>query len=99
MRVEQKVDGWGTQRARAAQTPPRDLRTRRRSAGSVGSGGRLEERLETIRAAAAKNYLIRGIPQAVLVDRKGNVRMVRVGSGPLNAALLEDEIKVLLAEK
>jgi thiol-disulfide isomerase/thioredoxin len=48
---------------------------------------------------AGKDYLVRGIPQAVLIDRKGNVRMVRVGSGPLNAVLLEEEIKMLLAEK
>jgi thiol-disulfide isomerase/thioredoxin len=47
---------------------------------------------------ASKDYLIRGIPEAVLIDRKGIVRMVRVGSGEANASALHDEIKKLLAE-
>ena len=46
-----------------------------------------------------KDYSVRGIPQAVLIDRKGIVRMVRVGSGEANAAALEEEIRKLLAEK
>jgi hypothetical protein len=41
---------------------------------------------------------VRGIPTAVLIDRKGNVRMVRVGSGEPNAKALEAEMKKLLAE-
>jgi thiol-disulfide isomerase/thioredoxin len=48
---------------------------------------------------ASKDYAVQGIPTAVLIDRQGNIRMVRVGSGPENAKLLEDEIKKLLAEK
>jgi hypothetical protein len=48
---------------------------------------------------AGKDYYIPGIPTAVLVDRLGNVRMVRVGSGEENANALEEEIKKLLAEK
>jgi thiol-disulfide isomerase/thioredoxin len=47
----------------------------------------------------SKEYGVRGIPTAVLVDRLGNVRMVRVGSGPKNAEALEAEMKKLLAEK
>ncbi|MCS7047029.1 MAG: redoxin domain-containing protein [Gemmataceae bacterium] len=47
----------------------------------------------------SKDYAIRGIPHVALVDRRGNVRMVRVGSGPANAAALADEIRKLLAEK
>jgi thiol-disulfide isomerase/thioredoxin len=50
-------------------------------------------------AKTYKDYLVRGIPQAVLIDRQGIVRMVRVGSGPANAVDLEEEIKILLAEK
>ena len=43
---------------------------------------------------------VRQVPvRAVLIDRKGIVRMVRVGSGPANAADLEEEIKSLIAEK
>ncbi|MCI0380062.1 MAG: TlpA family protein disulfide reductase [Gemmataceae bacterium] len=46
-----------------------------------------------------EDYKIRGIPHAVLIDRRGNVRMVRVGSGPENAAALHEEIRKLVAEK
>ncbi len=48
---------------------------------------------------ASKDYRVTGIPQAVLIDRMGNVRMVRVGSGEANARALEAEIRKLLAEK
>ncbi len=47
----------------------------------------------------SKDYLIQGIPHAVVIDRKGQVRMVRVGSGQENADALHAEIKKLLAEK
>jgi len=47
----------------------------------------------------AKDYGFQGIPTAVLVDRQGNIRMVRVGSGPDNAQALEAEIRKLLKEK
>jgi len=43
-------------------------------------------------------YGVKGIPQAVLVDPKGNVRMIKVGSGPANAKALEAEIRDLLKE-
>jgi thiol-disulfide isomerase/thioredoxin len=46
-----------------------------------------------------KEYGVQGIPQAVLIDRKGNVRMVKVGSGEKNAKALGDMIKELLDEK
>jgi thiol-disulfide isomerase/thioredoxin len=48
---------------------------------------------------AAANYGIRGIPHVVVIDRKGVVRMVRVGSGPTNATAIHEEIKKLVAEK
>jgi thiol-disulfide isomerase/thioredoxin len=47
----------------------------------------------------SEDYGVKGIPTAVLVDRQGNVRMVRVGSGPQNAEDLHAEMKKLLAEK
>jgi len=47
----------------------------------------------------SKDYGVRGIPQAVLIDRQGNVRLVRVGSGEENAATLHEEIRKLLKEK
>ena len=41
------------------------------------------------RKAAYNAYKIYGIPQAVHIDRKGVVRMVKVGSGEANAKSLE----------
>ncbi|MFN5300098.1 MAG: TlpA family protein disulfide reductase [Planctomycetaceae bacterium] len=43
-------------------------------------------------------YGVTGIPQAVLIDKKGIVRMIRVGSGDKNAHDLEELIEKLLAE-
>jgi thiol-disulfide isomerase/thioredoxin len=51
------------------------------------------------RKAAYTAYNVYGIPQAVLIDRKGVIRMVKVGSGPANAKSLEEEIRKLLDEK
>jgi thiol-disulfide isomerase/thioredoxin len=48
---------------------------------------------------SAKAYRVEGIPHAVLIDRQGIVRMVRVGAEPANAVALHEEIKKLLAEK
>jgi thiol-disulfide isomerase/thioredoxin len=48
---------------------------------------------------ASRDYGVRGIPTAVLIDRQGKVRMIRVGSGEENARALESEIKRLIAEK
>jgi len=50
-------------------------------------------------SVVSSEYKVRGIPTAVLIDRKGNVRMVRVGSGKANADDLEAMIKKLLDEK
>jgi thiol-disulfide isomerase/thioredoxin len=48
---------------------------------------------------ASEDYKVKGIPEVVLIDRKGNVRMVRVGSGEENAKALGEMIKKLVAEK
>jgi thiol-disulfide isomerase/thioredoxin len=47
---------------------------------------------------ASNEYRVSGIPTAVVIDRQGIVRMVRVGSGEANAKALEEEIKKLLAQ-
>jgi thiol-disulfide isomerase/thioredoxin len=46
-----------------------------------------------------EDYKVRGIPHAVLIDRKGNVRLVKVGAGDETAKALEETIKKLLDEK
>ena len=43
-------------------------------------------------------YGVTGIPQVVLIDRNGRIRMIRVGSGEANATALHDMIEKLLAE-
>ncbi len=45
-----------------------------------------------------KQLAVSGIPQAVLLDKQGVVRMIKVGSGPQNAKALEEMIEKLLAE-
>ncbi len=44
------------------------------------------------------NYGVTGIPHAVLVDREGNIQMIKVGSGQANADALHAKIKELVAE-
>ncbi|HYT88798.1 MAG TPA: TlpA disulfide reductase family protein [Gemmataceae bacterium] len=48
---------------------------------------------------ASADYGVRGIPMAILGDRQGTVRRVRVGSGSANATALEEEIRKLLKER
>lgn len=43
-----------------------------------------------------KAFEVTGIPQAVLLDKEGKIRLIRVGSGEANALALEKEIEVLL---
>lgn len=45
-----------------------------------------------------QKYGVTGIPQAVLIDRQGKVRMIRVGSGDQNAHALQTTIETLLDE-
>jgi len=49
-------------------------------------------------APVYQQYGVTGIPQVVLIDKKGLVRMIRVGSGEQNARDLEKMIEQLLAE-
>ncbi len=43
-------------------------------------------------------YGVSGIPQAVLIDKAGKVRMIKVGSGQANADALHEMIETLLDE-
>ena len=45
-----------------------------------------------------KAFGVTGIPHAVLIDREGNVQMIKVGSGGSNAEELHAKIKDLIAE-
>ena len=46
-----------------------------------------------------KEYKVAGIPQVVLIDRKGIVRFVKVGAGEDAAKAIGGKIKELIAEK
>jgi thiol-disulfide isomerase/thioredoxin len=45
-----------------------------------------------------EHYVVSGIPHAVVIDRQGNVRLFRVGSGEANAADLKKAIEESLNE-
>lgn len=55
--------------------------------------------LQSDDSPVAKHYAVTGIPQAVVIDRQGIVRLIKVGSGPANAKALHDMIEKLIAEK
>jgi peroxiredoxin len=44
-------------------------------------------------------YAVNGLPQFVLIDRRGNIRLIRVGEDAATATALTNEMKKLLAEK
>ena len=46
-----------------------------------------------------EDYLVEGIPEMVLIDRKGVVRMVKLGNTEDNAKALHEKIEELLKEK
>jgi len=46
----------------------------------------------------SEKYGVSGIPQAVVIDRAGKVRMIKVGSGDANAKALHEMIEKCLAE-
>jgi thiol-disulfide isomerase/thioredoxin len=46
-----------------------------------------------------QDYGVKGIPQMVVIDRKGIVRMIKVGSGEENAKAIEKMIKELIEQK
>ncbi len=47
----------------------------------------------------AEFYGVTGIPQAVVIDQSGKIRMIKVGSGDANAKAIDDLLKELLEEK
>jgi thiol-disulfide isomerase/thioredoxin len=55
--------------------------------------------IQTEDHSVADDYFVKGIPQAVVIDRQGIVRLVRVGSGSKNAQALGDMIEKLVNEK
>lgn len=47
----------------------------------------------------SEHYHVSGIPHVVLIDRKGKVRLVRVGGGPANAEAISEMLAKLIAEE
>ena len=64
---------------------------------------KLEYRIMTVTKDESKKvyeeYKVKGIPQVVLIDRKGIVRMIKVGNTEENAKAVEEKIKELIEEK
>ena len=46
----------------------------------------------------SKYYGVKGIPTAVVIDRQGKIRMIRVGSGEKNAKDIGDMLEELISE-
>ena len=44
-------------------------------------------------------FAVRGIPQTVLIDRNGKIRLIRVGTGPTFVREIEEMLETLLAEE
>jgi predicted transcriptional regulator len=44
-------------------------------------------------------YQVTGIPHVALLDKQGNVRLVKIGSGSKNAEEIEAMVQKLLEEK
>jgi thiol-disulfide isomerase/thioredoxin len=64
---------------------------------------KLEHRIVAVPQADIKGiyeqYKVQGIPEVVVIDRKGAVRLVKVGSGEANAKAVEEMIKKCIGEK
>jgi thiol-disulfide isomerase/thioredoxin len=46
-----------------------------------------------------KQFHVEGLPQTVLIDRQGKIRLIRIGSGPTVFREIKEMIETLLAEK
>ena len=55
--------------------------------------------IQTQGHSVAENFEVLGIPQAVVIDRQGVIRLIRVGSGSKNAKAIGELIEKLLTEK
>jgi hypothetical protein len=49
-------------------------------------------------ARMSNRFGVEGIPQIVLIDRKGIVRLVRVGTSEANSKAIAEKIETLLGE-
>jgi thiol-disulfide isomerase/thioredoxin len=49
--------------------------------------------------AVWQDYKVTNFPQMVVIDKKGIVRLIKVGSGETNARAIEQKIKELIEEK
>ena len=46
-----------------------------------------------------EEYMVQGIPEMVLIDRKGVVRMVKLGNSEENTKALKEKVEELVKEK
>jgi thiol-disulfide isomerase/thioredoxin len=53
----------------------------------------------TAESSLQEHYVVTGIPHAVLIDRNGEVRLFRIGSGDQNAHDIEEMIEICVSEK
>ena len=46
----------------------------------------------------SRYYGVSGIPHVTVIDKKGKIRMTRVGSGPANATAIQELVEKLIKE-
>ena len=77
-----------------------DARARAGDAGRVRQALRIKHRFAIMPEMSdfAEKYGVQGIPQVVVIDRQGKIRLVRVGAGPETAEAIESMLERLLGK-
>jgi thiol-disulfide isomerase/thioredoxin len=95
--------GFDTQVGKLRQVEKADKKAEQQMLRDFARHHKLEHLLITMpkasSTAAFDDFGVEGIPHVCLIDRKGIIRLVKIGSSPENAHAIEAEIKKLLAEK
>jgi len=92
--------GWNAETKRPSRTPELSHEDERKALDQFAEHHQLKHPFAIVGEGSKfqEEYGVTGIPQAVLIDKQGTVRLIRVGSGDKNAHDLEEMIEKLLAE-
>jgi thiol-disulfide isomerase/thioredoxin/tetratricopeptide (TPR) repeat protein len=90
--------GWDAEAKRPARSPGLGPEDERAAMVEFAKHHELKHRFAVMPSQSdlSERYGVRGIPHAVVIDREGVIRMIRVGSGDQNAHDLEEMIRKLL---
>jgi thiol-disulfide isomerase/thioredoxin len=92
--------GWDEENDRPVQVPTISPEEERAAMEKFAEHYELEHRFAITpeQSTFQEAYGVTGIPQAVLIDQEGKVRLIRVGSGEANARDIEQLLEKLLGE-